>query len=54
MTTEERLTLLEKEVAELKAAVQPEQIAENLAFRLEDVCIKIIDQKQACDILKSF
>ncbi len=35
MTIEQRLVLLEKEVAELKKAVQPEQVAEKLADRIQ-------------------
>lgn len=35
MTIEQRLAALEKEVAEMKAAVQPEQIAERLAARIQ-------------------
>lgn len=47
MTSDERLAVLEKEVAELReqALVQPEEIAENLASRLQNVYTKMTDRK---------
>jgi len=49
---EERLTVLEKEVAELKEQVstQPEKVVESVASGLKATFAKMVGQKQACGI----